>query len=656
MSSHGLAQNQSSLKKNVLQFNSISLSSQHQYGLWPVLNDSVYPNWVYNSKMEMKGKVFGLPVVTEYFFLSSPGQLNIPNGFHFSVDYTALKRMKTLDRFDTGALVDRALDSIARLESLYNRRLDYLNRLQPDAKIPQWSIPEFPSTANYPNDSLPDRALISDSIAVSADISDYKNKLEALSDAKRLWLSRKEALNTLSPEQALDTLYRNKAARVEKFNLGVFGADISPFLIQSVVLRGGQFAMKKGNWRGEIALGRTINYQLTENNVPSFQNRVKEWRNILMDNGRESSRAIFATQVGKGDKDSSHVYVGALIGQGKKHLFSSNSPSARNIVGEIEYQFVSKESKIKVNAAQSFLRSYDFTASDLQTTANREEERGSALSLTYDQKWKKSGLVLATKAMYFSPLFSSFGIGVGRRDCVRGEIKVSKSFKTLGKWSIQYKRDQTNLSKALPSSVLAENYKLTWSIKPIKRAQVNLTYLWNETSTQGDFGSSSFVMNMINVVSSYQFKWKKITPLATVVYNLSTLENDSTSYQLSTANANLSWMVGKKTAINTGLVYASGMDSVMHTIHNYFLTSSIQFSTKKASISVGLTGGKSHETWTIGASMQAGLAFGNGWQLNIIGERVLHDETWMMGFDEAAYRQFPYRFSGGLTYTWTNSK
>jgi hypothetical protein len=654
--------------------NNISLVSGTQYGLYPMLSDSIYPVWIYKTTLSANVSLLNLPLNASYTYSNQFGTAGINSGFQISLDTKAQNRMKSIDGIDSKAIIDGALDSIQNRKSLYYRRLDYLTRLDPQSQIPNISLdnkPTLPSSVignpieidslnlqnHQPFNTATDSLKINpDSVSVSEEIAKYKQLLDELQNTENLWKAKKLAIEQYSPETVLDSLYSNKAARIEKFNIGFFGAEMSPLLIQSTVLKGIQVAAQKGDYYAEFALGRTLNSQIQETTNQTFKQRLNEWRNVVADNRSESSRALFAARFGKGQKDSTHFYLGGLVGQGKKELFSENSSTARNIVGEVEYTYIQEKRKVQLNAAQSFLRDQGVQSFDNNVSIRSGQSTGYAFHLHYKETFEKPGIQVGIKGKYFSPLFTSFGLGVSRKDYLQSDGNVSKSFKKFGRWSLQLRKDLTNLSNSLPVTVSLNQAKVTWSIKPIKRSSLNLNYIKSSTSIETGDQTTEFFQNVFVGVGTYQFKWGKKTPVAVLQMNSTQLSTDSVRVNYLGGQASLQWMISKSTSVTMSGNYSESRDSTMNKVENLF--SEFQLSTAMKSLSLGCTMkmGTTGGDFTYGFGLNGQINMLKGLSATFFTERVVFDKGITSFYTEVDYLRFPYRMGIELTYTLMKSK
>lgn len=685
-------------------FNSIVTNGEinvgGEHGFLPFLVAVNPPQTNFKTNGNVGLNVFKLLFNVSYHY-SSLGSISGLNN-HFTVDFDAQKFLQEKKNKLQEAKLNREIkiDSLNGIKQVIKKKIDYLYLLKdgsikmpssqgvninkPNIALPKLDRPsseiDLPEAKEAFKDTLPSLNKDID-IDVPSKKDVHSNQKDSLGNLIDSYTEKVEELEAIIAkykmlnEYNIDSLakspskevksYKDKITNlfsgVKKFNVGLTYPSYSNFLIARTPVRGVNLEYNLNKYYIAFTHGKTVNNLFLTNNVlHNTLNVTKNLYNFFDFNNVESGRRVTAIKVGYGEKENTHLYVGALYGRGKVSYQDTSIiyDSEENLVAELDFRLRLKSIHILDvvigKSATQVIGDEGTNKSELLKSISKNEERTNGVLAAYKLEGKSSSVKFTFRLV--DPFFRSLGLGFIKSDNIRYEIKAKQKIGKKINASVFYRRENDNLLSIYQYQNIISSYGAGVSYRPnrkwVLKADVKpLVLNVNQTSNLED--SMSFTNNnyIINFIANYNKRIKNTYVFATGVYSYYQLTFDDVLniYQ----NTNLTVGVNHKEAWLFDLIYNNYISNDTETVP---LTNTIQssFTGNYKKISIGLLGKSS---FTNNQKVDFGYGIKFKYKITKLISLGLSGEKLVLGdFYNSIYQNnlntFPYYFNLNLSFRW----
>jgi hypothetical protein len=515
-----------------------SVSVGYEYGVLPYVYGNNFPASGLRTEGNVSFSLMNLPLELTYYYTSIKNVIGLNN--YFRVSYDASRYKESLKN-KTGAKKLALKNQIGDLRSQQQQlgqKIEFYKYLErfPDFVPPSKDLDSlrdgsisgkldpsdtssiFPGINNPLNSctssdtSLPDSSIIHhgqvpavtkrDSIrnfqrrsekkdSVSGELSKYVAKHDSISN--EISEIKSQISNIENHEQYSDKIsnpYLSKAQQflnnIKKFEIGLCNPSSSVFLINNIPLQGINIEYAKSSGFLALTYGTTVNNLLyNPRTIEGIVQGTRNYYNYFDFGNLEAGRKIFMIKGGTGSKESSHLFVGALIGKGKvDYMYSSpdlsGSSKESNLVLEIDgrYNF-SPSLSTELIMGKSSVQQEDLSTEQIKRSLNEifSNYRSYALLSKTQLSIKKTRTNLTATARWIDPYFKSFGLGFLRSDNFRYELKAEQSITRKVKYTVSFRKEEDNLLQLYNYKNILYSINNSLNLRLTRKLNIRLIYV-----------------------------------------------------------------------------------------------------------------------------------------------------------------------------------
>jgi len=613
------------IKKGTLRTNfrriveTAQISIGYDYGFLPyTLNQSV-PGNAFVTEGQIGINILNLPVDVSYFYTTQKNLIGLNNYFRISFNADRYKnnlnsklnsnvlnyknQLSNLSGRNQSLLQKMAYADYLSSVSPENWPVDSLDKLNSNIKVDTAGADTLNPKQNYNpksikgdtlinvNSTAPDKALIyknkSDSIRKL--YSTYENEYRQTNDSIKQIQSKineiESHINGSNPaESYLSKLpFYNKTQNIisgiKRFEIGLCYPNHSTFLANNIPVRGVNLEYSKGHSYFAFTYGTTVSSVLFgKNNLEGFLQNVRNTYNYFDFNNVSAGRKIVAAKLGYGTKESSHAFIGILVGKGKASYLPINGT---------EYDFTTKESNVVIEAdlrykfkrgaifdfvvGKSSIQGEDLSYNVIKTSFNEifSNYRSNAVlaRLQTNIKATKSSLTLSFR--FIDPFFKSYGLGFLRSDNIRYEIKLDQFISKRIKYIGAFRYEEDNLLNILNYKNKFYSLANTLSLKINRRFMLRGTYTPIYRSIYGAGVNYSIKNHITTGVATFNPRMRKANSQLNLIYNYYLIETDSTDINFQ--NFALTYQINYKSGFKTGTNFSWFRNAATDSLNNNVL-------------------------------------------------------------------------------------
>lgn len=600
----------------------------------------------YRAGVNSSTTILGLPFQFSYGYGNNAGLSYIKPSFRFGLDKQAMTKIPSIDTSFLEDSVKRLMngldESILQQQQQLNARrrmLDEYTQMQ----LPDTSLPEFPDS--LAPEFMDTQHLSSASDSLVYKVSTQRARLDSLIELRNKYRQTLDLVR--NRELQMREISLRKRFIPKNLELGVISPRMGVYILSGSVLRGFNVEMEGRHFSHHLALGQLNSFMLNPASGSGILSLEDRFNNMIRLRSHKTDRSMLAYKLQRGSADSSHFYGTILLARGKRNIYHATDETAQNAVVEIAKGIAIKDHALIIfSVAQSFLRETGNNIFDESSTRYKANEAGHGFHVNIRGKEKSHSLTYFLHAEYLTPTFTSFGIGVQRRDYLRVNAQLTRRTKKNAQWKIGYRRDQSNLLRSGTLNMKTENYRLGYARKFGRKNMLHTDLLYITSAICSPDFASSEQLYISNVVYTRILKGGSNSPVFTSSYNVTIASAYLTRHQ---SDNKLSFNPGKNTQLSFGLL-ARHTQSPEESWPTSNLTTSCDISGSVLHYSVFAGGGwaKRKIDWTAGASIQRnkGRLF-----LSVSLEKIFRDDMILYPGERWSLRaQNPWRATIDATY------
>ncbi len=436
---------------------------------------------------------------------------------------------------------------------------------------------------------------------------------------------------------------------IQKFEIGLCNPNYNLLLVNGIPLKGFNIEYEKKSWRFAVAYGKTIvnpllNLQRYQYNPLLIQRNAFNYFDF---NNDTSSRKLLAAQIGKGEKNGTHFFVGIIEGL-DNHEKDSN---VLNHVINLDLQW-----KVNENNLLQFIMSKGSSIHPIERYdalgAVYRQQSNDGICFNYSSRLSGIGTRLKANVRLLQTHFENYALVFVSGDNLRYNLSATQTINKLLEISINFNSFEDNLLWLYTTrnaiKILGSTLKYTLSKKITITNNLNKASVLKTSRIESFQGNNQYINNtLIQLVldnstfilsnNYYNLKLDSLTR-NNVKLEQCTFTQTYNSKSLSIQNQCTYFHYNSNDTLKESLIFQSGVSQNIKSI-NY--NASILFSGSKNNNIVQLDYG-----FIVGLKIK----IYKGLSSEVFAQKRIQG-NYLIGINEDLLRKYPYSFTLKLAYS-----
>ncbi|HEX8517245.1 MAG TPA: hypothetical protein VF868_13695 [Bacteroidia bacterium] len=541
-----------------------SITAGYDYGVLPYVYGDNFPTGGLRTEGNISFMAFSVPLELNYYYTTVKNVIGINNYFRISYDANRYKeQIGSASGIKKQALSKEILD-LKREQQDLAKKIEFNKYMR---KYPEYippvkgSAPDsltgmgdslqadttvtVPATYNFPAESsenaFKEKLKSERKDSISKELSDNTTKYDSISQKISAIRSRiDEISNYERHSDKYSNPYLSKAQQflgnVKKFEIGLCNPSASTFLINNIPLQGINMEYEKNTKFLALAYGTTVNNLLyNPRSIDGVIQGTRNYYNYFNYNNLEAGRKVLMIRGGTGSKESSHLFVGALIGKGKvDYIFTSPDYSDHgkesNLVLEIDGKYdLSKSLSTELIVGKSSLQAADISSEQLKRSVSEifSNYRSYAVMSRTTLALVKAKMNITGTVRWIDPYFKSLGLGFLRSDNFRYELKAEQVLNKWIKYSVALRREEDNLLRLYNYKNILYSFNNSLNLRLTRKLNLRLIYVPLFRKLQFDENTTVDRNHIATAVVSWLPKLRKVNAQFNALYSRYIIDGDS---------------------------------------------------------------------------------------------------------------------------------
>jgi hypothetical protein len=557
-----------------------NVTGGYEYGVLSYVYGNEFPAKGFRSEGNITFNLLKIPLVLTYNYTSIKNVIGLNNYFRISYDASKYKEQLKDQAGNKQKLLNDKISGLQDQQQILGQKIEFYKYLErnpdytplttsgdslseekdsfkTDLNISNYDSLNATDTNQYtsiaPDSSYLDSLKVKqrpagkdNSIAkkdsISRELNGYVAKYDSISNEIN---EVKTQIDNVSKYQEhsdkIDNPYLTKAqqflSHIKKFEIGLCNPHSSVFLINNIPLQGINVEYEKANKYITLAYGTTVNNLLYQpGSVEGIIQGTRNYYNYFDFGNLEAGRKILMVKGGTGTKESTHIFLGALIGKGKVDYMlavpDNSATKESNLVLEVDakYNFSPKVST-ELILGKSSLKNEDVSTEQLKSAMNEifSNYRSYALLSKTNFLISKTKTNITVIARWIDPYFKSMGLGFLRSDNFRYELKAEQSITKKIKYTLSFRKEEDNLLQLYNYKNILYSINNSLNIKITRKLNIRLIYIPLFRKLRYDDRVITDRNQIATGVISWLHKAKKFTAQFNSLYSIYQVTGDSSN-------------------------------------------------------------------------------------------------------------------------------